>query len=109
MISSILILILFSILFLTLWKRKSEKIPPGPKNLPLLGSMPFLTLKNGILDWVLDEIITKNKITTINFGFFLKVFIINDYDLAKVLEIANCTSFAQDNLPDIRKFLSCLI
>lgn len=49
----------------------------------MLGSLPFITLKNGILDWVLDRDVTRHKISTVKI-FGARITMINDYDLAKV-------------------------
>ena len=50
----------------------------------MLGSLPFITLKNGILDWVLDREVTRHKIATVNI-FGARILLINDFHLAKVL------------------------
>ena len=63
------------------WRRKT---PPGPPQVPILGSIPFLTLDHGIGDYFLDESVTRNKISTVAFGPRFKPFIINDFELAKV-------------------------
>ena len=80
--SILLLAALFTISFFYLHYRNAKR-PPGPGWIPLLGSLPFLTLKNGILDWVLDENITKYKIATV-YILQSRLFVINDFDLAKV-------------------------
>ena len=74
---------LISLLCLLLHLQGRKNCPPGPGRIPLLGSLPFLTLKNGILDWVLDREVTRHKISTVNI-FRARILIINDYVLAKV-------------------------
>ena len=74
---------LISLLCLLLHLRSRKKVPPGPWRIPLLGSLPFITLKNGILDWVLDRDVTRHKISTVKI-FGARITMINDYDLAKV-------------------------
>ena len=66
------------------WKKTERKKPPGPTRLPLLGSVPFLTLKKGLSDWVLDQAVTKHKIATVGLGP-RTIYVINDYELAKEL------------------------
>ena len=46
MINSVILLsvLIFSILF---WIWNLRKCPPGPSKLPLIGSVPFISLKNG--------------------------------------------------------------
>ena len=78
---------LISLLCLLLHLRGRRGTPPGPGWIPVLGSLPFITLKNGILDWVLDREVTRHKIATVNI-FGARILLINDYDLAKV-----CFSF----------------
>ena len=84
MFSSILILSVF-ILSIFLWFLNVRKLPPGPMKLPFVGSIPFLSHKNGILDWVLDPAVTANKLSMIQLGA-RKLNVINDYELAKVKE-----------------------
>jgi len=67
-----------------LWFWNVRKLPPGPMKLPFVGSLPFLSHKNGILDWVLDPAVTANKLSMIQLGA-RKLNVINDYDLAKDL------------------------
>ena len=67
-----------------MWYRGQKNYPPGPRRVPLLGSIPFMTMKNGILDFLLDSSVTRNRISTIAVGPFFKLHIINDYELAKV-------------------------
>ena len=67
-----------------MWYRGEKNYPPGPRRVPLLGSIPFMTMKNGILDFLLDSSVTRNRISTIAVGPFFKLHIINDYELAKV-------------------------
>ena len=85
MISIFLSIFLLTILWVV-WLRQCRKLPPGPKSLPLLGSLPFITTKNGVLDFFLDEEVTKYKLTTVGFGPFMRLFVINDYDFAKVMK-----------------------
>ena len=79
---NIILLLLF--IFFFIWHRVSRKIPPGPIRLPLIGSIPFVTLKKGILDWTMDAAVTRNKISTLQLGP-VQIFVINDFDLAKNL------------------------
>ena len=85
MISIFLSIFLLTILWVV-WLRQFRKLQPGPKSLPLLGSLPFITTKNGVLDFFLDEEVTKYKLTTVGFGPFMRLFVINDYDFAKVIK-----------------------
>ena len=74
-------LFIISLLYLSL---RSVKRPPGPGWVPFLGSLPYLTLEKGILDWVLDRNVTHQKISTV-YIFRAKLFVINDFNLAKVI------------------------
>ena len=38
---------------------------PGPPRVPLLGSIPWLTLKRGPLDWSLDPLVTGHKVCVV--------------------------------------------
>ena len=83
MISFLLFTFLLSVMWM-MWYRGQKNYPPGPRRVPLLGSIPFMTMKNGILDFLLDSSVTRNRISTIAVGPFFKLHIINDYELAKV-------------------------
>ena len=74
---------LISLLCLLLHLKGRKTCPPGPRRVPVLGSLPFITLKNGILDWVLDRDVTRHNIATVHI-FGARILIINDFDLAKV-------------------------
>merc|ERR1711892_36338 len=70
--------------FLFYWNRKCKKLPPGPPRIPVLGSVPFISMRRGIMDWVLDKSITQNKLATVGIGP-RSFFIINDFEMAKEL------------------------
>ena len=82
MLSIVLVVIIFAVFYVR-WFFDQTKIPPGPKRIPFLGCLPFITTKKGTLDWTLDAEVTKHKITTIQLGL-IRLFVINDFDLAKV-------------------------
>eukprot|EP00092_Neocalanus_flemingeri_P003772 GFUD01004058.1.p1 GENE.GFUD01004058.1~~GFUD01004058.1.p1 ORF type:complete len:486 (-),score=123.42 GFUD01004058.1:441-1898(-) len=83
MVGIILALGFFSFLFV-FWRRKSKNLPPGPPRIPILGSVPFITMKRGLMDWVLDKSVTKHKLATVGIGP-KNYFVINDFELAKEL------------------------
>ena len=62
----------------------NQRHVPGPRRVPLVGSLPFLTTEKGILDFVLDNTVTKHRIARVDLG--IKTFyVINDFSLAKSL------------------------
>ena len=82
----LLIIIAITLLLVYIFQSKKNKTksPPGPRRIPLFGSLPFLTLKNGVSDWALDQSVTMHKIATVLQGP-RHVYVINDFELAKHL------------------------
>ena len=66
------------------WYLNRRGLPPGPPALPLLGSLPFLQLSRGVLDWCGDPQVTRHRLATVSLGP-QDVFVINDLKLAKEL------------------------
>ena len=80
----LLLSLLLLTFFLIMWYRtKSTDDPPGPPRVPLLGCLPFLTLKRGVVDWVLDKCVLQHKICTVEVFNTTKIFVVNDFDLCK--------------------------
>jgi methyl farnesoate epoxidase/farnesoate epoxidase len=77
--------LLFLAAILTLWYKSRKKSPPGPYRVPLLGSLPFLDLRKGVVGWVLDRNITQHKICSIGLFAMEEIFVVNDFDLSKEL------------------------
>ena len=75
------LLLLLTLVFLVSRRRRR---PPGPPSLPVLGSIPFLDVSKGILDWILDPRVTDHKLATVDIGG-TPFNVINDFDLAKDL------------------------
>ena len=93
------LLLLFLLLLATSIKfllRQRQKLPPGPPRLPLLGCLPFLNLKKGIVDFVLDPRVTKHPLATVSIPG-KNFFFINDLDLAK--ELFDKEEFSGKNPP----------
>ena len=67
-----------------LWRRKRSNLPPGPPRLPLLGSLPFLSMERGLVSWLQSEKITRHKITTVALGP-QNLFVINSFEIGKDL------------------------
>ena len=66
------------------WYLARLKLPPGPPAVPLLGSLPFLQLRRGLIDWSTDPRVTRHRLTTVALGP-KNFFVINDLKLAKEL------------------------
>ena len=74
----------FVIFLFVFWRRKGRNLPPGPRSIPILGSLPFISVKRGLFSWTLDENVTKHKLSTVKLGP-MEFFIVNDLELAKEL------------------------
>ena len=63
---------------------RSKSLPPGPPAIPILGSVPFLNTKIGVLQGFVDKTLYHfhPKLCTVWMGFFPTI-IIQDYQLAK--------------------------
>eukprot|EP00092_Neocalanus_flemingeri_P004804 GFUD01005172.1.p1 GENE.GFUD01005172.1~~GFUD01005172.1.p1 ORF type:complete len:484 (+),score=104.63 GFUD01005172.1:98-1549(+) len=91
--------LLFLIFCFIFWKRKARTLPPGPRRIPLLGSLPFLSIQRGLFDWVLDEDVTRHKLTTVGLGPST-FFVINDFELTK--ELFSKEEFSGRNVSEFR-------
>ena len=86
---SLMLTLTFTILFLIIyrkWQSKYDKLPPGPPSIPIVGSIPFLNMKNGTADAVLDRSLWKlfPDMYTVWIGYRPLV-IIQNFNLAKDL------------------------
>ena len=66
------------------WYLARLRLPPGPPAVPLLGSLPFLHLRRGLVDWSTDPRVTRHRLATVALGP-RNLFVINDLKLAKEL------------------------
>ena len=83
MLSVLLVILILTTLGLLWLRSKQGKLPPGPKRVPLLGSIPYIKFTHGLSDFFLNESITQHKIATLDMGP-MRQFVINDFELAKV-------------------------
>ena len=83
MLSVILVILILTTLGLLWLRSRRGKLPPGPKRVPLLGSLPYIKFTHGLSDFFLNESITQHKIATLDMGP-MRQFVINDFELAKV-------------------------
>ena len=80
----LILLFIFLLLLPIFVLLRRRKQPPGPPAVPLLGSLPFLDISKGVLNWSLDPHITAHRIAAVSIG--TKVFhILNDFHLCKDL------------------------
>ena len=87
------------------WYLARLKLPPGPPALPLLGSLPFLSLRRGLVDWSTDPRITRHRLVTVALGP-RNLFLINDLKLAK--ELFDKEELAKRDITDWAKHLFML-
>ena len=83
MLSVLLVILILTTLGLLWLRSRRGKVPPGPKRVPLLGSLPYIKFTHGLSDFFLNESITQHKIATLDMGP-MRQFVINDFELAKV-------------------------
>ena len=78
--------VLLSLLVLAVvrWYLKRRVLPPGPPAVPVLGCLPFLQLRRGLVDWSLDPRVTGHRLATVTLGP-RNLFVINDLKLAREL------------------------
>ena len=76
--------VLLSLLVLAVvrWYLKRRVLPPGPPAVPVLGCLPFLQLRRGLVDWSLDPRVTGHRLATVTLGP-RNLFVINDLQVAK--------------------------
>ena len=81
----VLSLVLATLVLATVhWFVKRRSLPPGPPAVPVLGSLPFLDLSRGLVDWSCDPRVTRHSLATVTMGP-RDFFVINDLKLAKEL------------------------
>ena len=78
------VLLAMAVLATCHWYLRRRRLPPGPPAVPLLGSLPFLSLSRGMVDWSLDSRVTRHNLATVSLGP-KNLFVINDLKLAKEL------------------------
>ena len=94
--------VLLSLLVLAVvrWYLKRRVLPPGPPAVPVLGCLPFLQLRRGLVDWSLDPRVTRHRLATVTLGP-RNLFVINDLPLAK--ELFDREDFNGRNVSDFMK------
>ena len=102
-----LISLLLSLLVLAVcrWYFKRRKLPPGPPSIPLLGCLPFLNLRRGLVDWASDSRVTRHRLATVTLGP-RDIFVVNDLQLAR--ELFDREDFSGRNVSDWLKLLKVL-
>ena len=87
------------------WFLARLRLPPGPPALPLLGSLPFLSLRRGLVDWSSDPRVTRHRLATVGLGP-RNLFVINDLQLAR--ELFDKEELAKRDITDWAKHLFML-